>query len=261
MTKSPTHWKTLTIKFQTSEITPPPYAYFYTLVLTKSGEGLQTEFDHQYLERDELDEEAILEEGFEINSDYAWKGGLSVVWQKELEKLLAKNSYKSGSKIKETEDYIELVFPNESGEDGSYFPTNTAEFEYFLQEIMQAIYEVAGREQPFKLEYRNIDRLGETITGCLAVFAERFFAVQRNAEPPKKLPWKWTQEVMGTVFMADFLMEDASREVPKFSGKYLSTGDGLWYEFGETLVEPAPDSGVLFRIEKLLNQLAEEAAR
>lgn len=261
MTKLPADWKTLTIKFQTSEITPPPYAYFYTLALTKSSEGLQADFDHQYLDRDELDEEAILEEGFELNSNYAWKGELSAVWKKELEKVLAKNSYKSESKTKETEDYIELVFPHESGADESHFPTIIADFEYFLQEIMQAIYEVSGREQPFKLEYRNIDRLGETITGCLAVFAERFFAVQRNDEPPKNLPWKWTQEVMGTVFMADFLMEDASREVPKFSGKYLSLGDGLWFEFGETLIEPTPDSEVLPRIEKLLNQLGEEAAR
>ncbi len=261
MTKLPTDWKTLTIKFQTSEITPPPYAYFYTLALTKSGEGLQVDFDHQYLDRDELDEEAILEEGFELNSDYAWKGELSAVWKKELEKVLSKNSYKSDNNIKETEDYIELVFPNLSSEDTSYFPTKTADLEYFLQEIMQAIYEVSGKEQPFKLEYRNIDRLGETITACQAVFAELNFTVQQNDRPPKKLGWKWTQEVMGTIFMADFLMEDASREVPKFSGKYLSLGDGLWYEFGETLVEPTSDGEVLPRIEKLLKQLGEEAAR
>jgi len=261
MIKLPTNWTTLTIKFQTSEITPPPYAYLYTLALTKSGAGLQADFDHRYLDRDELDEEAIMEEGFELNSDYAWKGELSAVWEKELEKLLSKNAYQAESNTKETEDYIELVFPNESGGDGSYLPTNITDFEYFLQEIMQAIYEVSGKEEPLKLEYRNIDRLGETITGCLAVFAERFFAVQRNNGPPKKLPWKWTQEVVGTVFMADFLMEDASHEVPKFSGKYLSMGDGLWYEFGETLVEPTPDSEVLPRIEKLLKELSEEAAR
>ena len=261
MTKFPADWKTLAIKFQTSGVTPPPYAYFFTLTLAKKGEGLEVDFDQQYLDRDELEEEAILEEGFEVNSDYAWKGGLPAVWKKELEKVLAKNSYKTEQKTKEVEDYIELVFPNDSGGEESLFPTKTTDFEYFLQEIMQAIYEVAGREQPFVLEYRNIDRLGETVIGCLAVFAERSFAVQRNDEPSKKLPWKWTQEVVGTVFMADFLMEDASRQVPKFSGKYLSLGDGLWYEFGETLVEPTADSEVLVRIEKLMKQLGEEAAR
>lgn len=261
MTKLPADWKTLTIKFQTSENTPPPYAYFYTLNLTSSDKVLQADFDHQYLDRDELDEEAILEEGFELNSDYAWKGNLSAVWKKELEKVLSKNSYEAEIEVKETEDYIELVFPNGSGESTSYFPTKIADFEYFLQEIMQAIYEVSEREQPFKLEYRNIDRLSETITACQAVFAELNFTVQQNDGPPKNMGWKWTQEVMGTVFMADFLLEEASREVPKFSGKYLSLGDGLWYEFGETLVEPTPDSEVLPRIEKLLKQLGEEAAR
>ncbi len=261
MNKLPADWKTLTIKFQTSENIPPPYAYFYTLNLTKSDGGLQADFDHKYLDRDELDEEAILEEGFELNSDYAWKGSLPAIWEKELEKVLAKNSYKAESKIKESEDYIELVFPDDSQAGQGYFPTKIADFEYFLQEIMQAIYEVSGKEQPFKLEYRNIDSQGETVTACQAVFAERNFTVQQNGNPPKNMGWKWTQEVMGTVFMADFMMEDATREVPKFSGKYLSLGDGLWYEFGETLVEPTTDSEVLPRIEKLLKQLGEEAAR
>lgn len=261
MTKLPTDWKTLTIKFQTSEIVPPPYSYFYTLTLAKNDEGLVADFDHQYLDRDELDEEAILEEGFGLNSDYAWKGNLSAVWKKELEKVLSKNTYKAESTIKETEDYIELIFPNASEKETSYFPIKIADFEYFLQEIMQAIYEVSKKEQPFKLEYRNIDRLGETITACQAVFAELSFTVQQNDAPPKNMGWKWTQEVMGTIFMADFLMEDASREIPKFSGKYLSLGDGLWYELGETLVEPTPDSEVLPRIEKILKQLGEEAAR
>ncbi|WP_373513046.1 hypothetical protein [Persicitalea sp.] len=261
MTKLPADWKMLIIKFQTSEITPPPYAYFFTLTLTKADEGLLADFDHQYLDRDELEEEAILEEGFELNSDYAWKGELSAVWQKELDKLLSKTSYRPERKTNDTEDYIELVFPNKNSGDERYFPTNIADFEYFLQEIMQAIYEVSEKEQPFKLDYRNIDRLGESKINCRAAFAERIFSVQQNDEPPKILGWKWTQEVMGTVFMADFVTEEATREVPKFSGKYLSLGDGLWYEFGETLVEPAPDSEVLPRIKKLLDQLGEEAAR
>ncbi len=261
MNRLPADWQKLTIKFQTSEITPPPYAYFYTLDITKADSGLHVDFDHQYLDRDELDEEAILEEGFELNSDFAWNGELDSIWKKELDKTLSKNTFKTESSGSETENFAELVFQKESGETETYFPSNIVEFEYFLQEIMQGIYEESGKEKPFKLEYRDITRQGETIIACLAEFAKRSFTLKTNDHPPKKLPWNLTQELMGTVFMADFIPEEATREIPKFSGKYLSLGDGLWYEFGETLVEPTSESEVLSRIDKLLKQLSEEAAR
>ncbi|GHB81681.1 hypothetical protein [Persicitalea jodogahamensis] len=261
MSKVPASWHKLTIKFQTSEVTPPPYAYSYALDLIESENMLLVDFDQRYLDRDELDEEAILEEGFELNSDYAWKGELNAVWIKELEKLLSKESFNHDRLANETENSIELAFNIDSAEAIKLYPEKNEEFEYFLQEIMQGIYEVSGKEKPFQLEYRDIDRQGELVTNYSAEFANRNFSVQRRGQALKKLPWKWTQELMGTVFMADFLVDDATREVPKFSGKYLSFGDGLWYEFGETMVEPASDSIVLPRIDKLLNQLSEEAAR
>lgn len=257
MTKIPTDWTTLVVKFQTAAVMPPPYAYFYTLQIEKKPSGLAIDYILQYLERDEIDEEAILEEGFTLNDDFGWKGDLPEVWREELTQLLNQTTLAADVKIKETDNYIEFLF--DEGQSAGTFPTERKPWDYFLQELVQAIYEAAKKERAFELEYVRIDGDKKSTVQIEASFAKRLFTVQLNGLSAQKMDWKWSRQTMETIFQADFLVDDAEERHPEFSGKYLNVGDGLWYEFGETLVEPTPESKVLPKIEQLMEKVIREA--
>lgn len=247
----------LIVKFQTANVMPPPYAYFYTLKIKQQAAGLAVDYTLTYLDRDEIDEETILEEGFTLNDDFAWKGKLGKVWQDELLRLLYNTKLVAEHKIKETDNYIELNF-DEVADQGT-FPSERKHWDYLLQELVQAIYESAQKELPFELEYIDIDGNRKSSLRLEASFANRELTTRVNDSEPKTRSWKQAREVMETVFQADFLMQSAEERKPEFSGKYLSVGDGLWYEFGEALVEPTPDSKVLNKIGGLLDDLMEES--
>lgn len=254
-------WKTIRIKFQTAAGLPAPYSYFYTLDLTPEGEKLGVDLVLQYLDRNELDEEMILEEGFTLDDDYSWAGTLPSVWRAELTRVLEKLTPALSDQTGEQENYLVVEIQSGEGVIITNIPTNRPEWDYFQQELIQAIYEASGKERPFEMEYREIEAKNELRIQVGASFTHRDFSVRLNGEKPLSLDWKWTKIVMETVFKADFLPTPTPDESPRFSGKYLTVGDGVWYEFYESLVEPTPKSKILPQIVRLMDQLREEAVR
>jgi hypothetical protein len=252
-------WKSIRIKFQTAMGLPAPYSYFYTLDLTRDGTDLGVSLTLHYLDRDELDEEMILEEGFSMDDDYSWTGTLPTVWQIQLTQALEKLAAAQSDEVPQQENYLVVEIQSSDGKTTDFTPTDRTLWDYLQQELVQAIYEASGKERAFELEYLEIDPKNDLRIKIDASFAERVFSVRVNNSQPQSLDWKWTKEVMGTVFKADFLPAQTPDELPRFSGKYLTTGDGVWYEFGETLVEPSPKSKVLPQIVRLMDQLREQS--
>lgn len=252
-------WKSIRIKFQTAAGLPAPYSYFYTLDITPEDKNLGVALTLHYLDRDELDEEMILEEGFSMDDDYSWAGTLPAVWQTQLSRALETLEKAQSDEVAEQENYLVVDIQSPDGKTADFTPTDRPFWDYFQQEIIQAIYEASGKERAFALEYREIEANNELRIQINASFAERSFSLRLNGATPKLLDWKWAKDVMETVFKADFLPQKSPDEVPRFSGKYLTTGDGVWYEFNETLVEPSPKSKVLPQIVRLMDQLREEA--
>jgi hypothetical protein len=261
MNKAMKDWKTIRIKFQTATGLPAPYSYFYTLQLTPEGKNLGASLTLQYLDRDELDEEMILEEGFSLDDDYSWTGTLPAIWQDQLNVALAKLAVAQSEEVPEHENYLVVEVRATDGTGIDYMPTDLSFWDYFQQEIIQAIYEVSGKERAFTMEYLEIEATSELRIQIDASFAKRSFVVRLNEAVPQALDWKWTKEVMETVFKADFLPPSVPDELPRFSGKYLTTGDGVWYEFNETLVEPSTKSKVLPQIIRLMDKLREQTIR
>lgn len=254
-------WKSIRIKFQTAVGLPAPYSYFYTLKLTPDGANMGVGLTLHYLDRDELDEEMILEEGFSLDDDYSWTGTLPTVWQDQLTRALEKLATAQSDEVEQHENYLVVEIQSPDGETTDFIPTDRPFWDYFQQELIQAIYEASEKERAFEMEYLEIEAKNELRIKIDASFAQRDFSVRVNNSQPQALDWKWTKEVMETVFKADFVPTQAPDELPRFSGKYLTTGDGVWYEFNETLVEPSPKSKVLPQIVRLMDQLREEAIR
>lgn len=254
-------WKSIRIKFQTAAGLPAPYSYFYTLDITPEDKNLGAALTLHYLDRDELDEEMILEEGFSLDDDYSWTGTLSAVWQNQLGRALEKLAVAQSDEVAVHENYLVVEIQSADGKTTDFTPTDRPFWDYFQQELIQAIYEASGKEHAFALEYLEIEAKNELRIQIDASFAERSFSLRLNGGSPQTLDWKWAKAVMETVFKADFLPSQAPDEVPRFSGRYLTTGDGVWYEFNETLVEPSPKSKVLPQIVRLMDKLREEAIR
>jgi len=55
------------------------------------------------------------------------------------------------------------------------------------------------------------------------------------------------------VYKAEFVEDEASESKPSKAGKYITAGDGLWYQLGVAIVEPTGKSKELAKIEALFN--------
>lgn len=251
--------KEIIIKYQTAAIVPAPYAYYYTVKSIGSDTGgLIVDFVLNYLDRDSLTEEEILDEGFTMTDDLSWRGELPMVWARELKILLNNSHLVDESDESELEEFIGIEKPAEE-KDVLFFPAKKKAWSYFLQELMQAVFEAAGREKAFELDYLQIKGGKETPMKLKASFISKLFTIHSGKEM-KVLEWKFLEDCMKIIFQADFVTELASETHPKSDGLYLSPGDGFWYKSGESLQNPSPRSKVLTEIESFFANLKRTVA-
>jgi hypothetical protein len=212
---------------------PPPYLYQYVLELILKDGVYEARYELVYLEREEIEEDEIFEEGFTLNDDYSWSGKLPEVWIQEFKTLIEKT--KDGQ---ESKDNILLEVETEEGRK-SFYPLNDEAWEYFLQEMIQAIYEIDQRESPFELLYKEISPEKEwTEIKLTASFANRKVeAILKGKEGnvEKEISWQGLKSLMEIVYLPDYDYEEANAKPPHKPGKYINTGEGLWFEFGNTI--------------------------
>lgn len=222
----------LNISFLTLQI-PPPFAHGYTMTIYKNGETWEVKFQLEYLQRDSLEEEEILEEGFTGDDDFSWTGKLPEVWVQELDRLLQRTKYAS-ERLEGAPNHLFLEYVN-NGKSG--FPENFQEWEYLLEELIQAIYELAERELPFMLHLMNIKQ-GVDLK-LQAKFANRSFMLKGGKHP---FPWDQLKVVLGQIENLDI------NEVPKAK----PGTKGYWLTFdGEQYFEIKSESGASEFVEML----------
>jgi hypothetical protein len=255
----------LDIFYDAGENVPPPYHYAYHLELTLKPAGLDAVFELRYLNREELSEEEILEEGFTLQDDWSWNGSLPQLWLEALQEQIDKSIWPNKPKeVREGEPVLEIQLLSQPGE--VLFagrPADVPSWEYFLQEIMQAIYEVAKKEAPLALHYLEIgEEDDDNIEIWLnASFAERKASarqvgMQGSGLPgTKELSWAALKKLLKTVYMPDYDYENASGFPPTEPGIHISTGEGLWFTFGESLLEPGATTNSLDRLESAFKEI------
>lgn len=231
--------KHLEIKFETADILPPPFSHQILLTFDFEKDFIDTKFEIAYTYRDELTDEEILEEGFNGEEDLAWAGEISNAWQQPISKLLAFTPEKSNQKgLKEEQSFLELSI------NGKPFgnPQNQEDWEYLLQELIQAVYETYGKELPFKLIFKKLDSNNRDFTFEMMLhYTERkveAFTEINGETTARSLPWEEATDLLGQVFVGDFLTDKASKKAPQSLGKFISIGDGYWYEFTKSLRNP-----------------------
>ena len=94
-----------------------------------------------------------------------------------------------------------------------------------------------------------------------ASFAKREISAKRligeDKEENISPEWRELKQLMKLIYLPDYDYDKAKVQEPKKRGKYLATGEDLWFKFGEGLTEPDKKSNSLNRLEEKLKGLFE----
>lgn len=225
---------TLKIQYQTNELTPPPYAHAIELDLKSVKNGVKVDFELIYLEREGLDEDEILTEGFSLDDNIKWSGELPEIWINFISEYTDKLTLIDKKELNEEDAYWQIHTDQNEG-----YPKNTEASYFFIEELQQAIYEAANIEMPLAVTIKRIDKDSEQAYLFTGSFAERKFMVDHNGIKTDK-EWSKLNPFLKDIFSGEFRPDQAAVKAPKKSGVFINLGDDLWYELGKSyLIKPS----------------------
>ncbi|GAB3795391.1 hypothetical protein GCM10028819_11370 [Spirosoma humi] len=230
-------FKSLHIRYQTARSLPAPYSYFYTLSSTTvAANAVQVDLAITYPDREDIDDDELIAEGYTRDDDYAWSGRLPRAWWDSLAALVRKTRLQplNEEDLDEEDDFWAITIETDSSKKISGRPENPDDWQYLMQELIQATYEAMGRERPFELTYLNLsDPREDQELRLTASFAERtvkLTTVENQRQQAKTLAWPTLQHVMSQVYKYDYDPDDAQLKRPKRDGQWLNLGTEEWYE-------------------------------
>ena len=255
----------LEIFSQTPPEVPPPYAHAYKISLSKSHSKenknvkeniteLKINFEIEYIFREGLSNEEIIAEGFSENDDYRWEGVLPAIWLTEIEDFLAKTTYQHEIL---NDLYLKI-------NDNKNTPENLDEWLYFVQELVQAIYEKAAHSLPLLIRLRSVETDKDAdkntpkngITLALEPsFVERkvVASLKKNKEKHQIIPISWEHFglTLQKIYQLEYIQDKAREEEPQKNGFFIDNGQGFWYEEGKSF---AGDIKIINEVKNFLNR-------
>lgn len=232
---------------------PAPY-HFEALFEFKSFENdkLELSLHVQYLEREDFSSEELIAEGLSVEDKFEWSGDLPIIWKNRL--ALSFSKYKSGScDPKDAEPFIAIEAANSS----TYVPRFLDFEENLIQELMQAIYEVAGKEYPLFLgfQFKDENDTWNKYQGEMS-FANLNFTYSNSSGQVETISdWDKLQDIVNTVFIAEFITDKALEDLKKSSSFAVFPGDGFWYIAGDSLRKPSGNTNYFDILEMKLREL------
>nr|WP_293833570.1 hypothetical protein [uncultured Arsenicibacter sp.] len=227
-------FKNIQIRFQTARSLPAPYANFYTLTARPAFKDfLQVDFSISYPDREDIDEDELIAEGFSPDDDFSWSGRLPLLWQQAVTKLVDATKLEdvSEDELDEDDDFWEITIERPDGKTQKGMPENVEDWQYLAQELIQATYESAKKELPFELTFIDRRREGDTELRLTALFAERIVkaqSTQNKRSRSQTLPWTDLQKIMGEIYAVEFDPDEAVYQKPRQDGPWLNLGDEEW---------------------------------
>ncbi len=232
---------------------PAPY-HFEALFEFKSFENdkLELSLHVQYVEREDFSSEELIAEGLSVEDKFEWSGDLPIIWKNRL--ALSFSKYKSGScDPKDAEPFIAIEAANSS----TYVPRFLDFEENLIQELMQAIYEVAGKEYPLFLgfQFKDENDTWNKYQGEMS-FANLNFTYSNSSGQVETISdWDKLQDIVNIVFIAEFITDKALEDLKKSSSFAVFPGDGFWYIAGDSLRKPSGNTNYFDILEMKLREL------
>ncbi len=246
--------KKLEVRFQTL-LAPPPYSHEYLLRLDFSFAEPTVFFQVSYTGRDQLTEEEILEEGFTLQDDFEWKGTLSKTWETATLNLLMKTKTFFEHPKPSSQTVLSLVVDHQDNDSTSGIPDNMQDWEYHVQEVIQAIFEISKKELPLRITYVEQDQKSKLSISIHPRFSDRSLKVVREKDgktDEHSLPWEQLMSLLQAVYLPDYDPEKAKQKLPDNPGNYIDQGDGLWYALGKAVTNPSKKIDAIGQLEKKL---------
>lgn len=221
---------TITFEYNSGPI-PPPFCHKYKIVVSKNNQDTyQINLNLEYYDRDQITEEEVFDEGFTLDDDYKWDGELPLVWGKEIEnRFKSANWKKKPSRDKHGSDFIiRMVHDNQSE---ILQPASSRIWEIFVQEIIQAVFELSKKEAPLQINFisggskNQSQKIDFTFS-----FAKRSVLRDSPQHGKKNIDWLEGQKLLKYIFAIDYFPENSYEKIPSTESNYISPGDGLWYE-------------------------------
>ncbi len=234
-------FKNLQIRYQTARSLPAPYAYFYTLAARPTPTGaLQVDLAITYPDREDIDDDELIAEGYTRDDDVSWSGQLPKIWLQTLADLADKTRLQAldEEQLGEDDDFWDVRVETDEASPKAGRPANrgqgsTDDWQYLVQELIQATYEAAGRERPFELTFLDLGRQQMFELQLTASFVERTVTIQTLHDQQKRtktLSWATLQRVMSEVYNHDYDPDEAQQKRPRGEGQWLNLGTEEWHD-------------------------------
>lgn len=198
------------VSYQTLQL-PPPYSYAYTLDLMINRDTTNVKFEQEYLNRDTLTEDEILNESFTLDDDVKWSGELNDIWADHLLKLFEDVQLQDESD--DETHYIHMAIGNRKP--GLVLDIDF--WDYELQEIVQAVYEAADREKPLEMNFLVTDGNSRQKVDITASFKNRQCWINSD----QYIPWEACRKIMSLTFNEEY----------EADGLKKPNNDGVWVDF------------------------------
>ena len=232
---------------------PAPY-HFEAIFNFKGFENdhLSLSLHIQYIEREDFTNEELIAEGLSIEDKFEWSGNLPLIWKNRL--ALSFSKYKSGScDPKDAEPFIAIEASNSS----TYVPRFLEFEENLVQELMQAIFEEAGKEYPLFLgfQFKDINDSWNKYQGEMSFANLNFTYSDASGKVETITDWDKLQDIINMIFIAEFINEKAFEELKKTNTFSIFPGDGYWYTAGDSLRKPSGNTNYFDILEMKLRDL------
>lgn len=242
------------VQYETPPGLPPPYCYYFHLVSRVVEGAAQVTFDWVYTHREDLSEEEITAEGFTGDDDYHWQGTLHAAWLHQLEKSAANTQ--AVARPDEEGPYLHVTAEAPHRVLFRGHPRNLTEWEYFLQELVQAIYETGGKEAPLQLRFRKVVAGAPAAEARVEIrFADRTVTRTGPGKATASLPWEGMQEELQPIYALQYDAEAAQPKAPGEPGYYLDPGEDRWYELGKSATNPAARKNHVAAVTRFVDKL------
>jgi len=214
------NFKNITIEYHYLDV-PAPFCYTKTLKISATGAALHVDYALKYTDRQDFSIEELEDEGFTGDDNESWTGDLHINWLENLDSL---TNFNKGEKATSANECIVHL-------DGELFETygNESKWDYFIQEITQAIYETATWEQALTIRFCKKDTDKAPIQKLTISFASKT-AVLTTGDKNKTIEWNLIQQLLKLYYLQEFKEGEHTNKVPNQAGIYSDPSDGLWYD-------------------------------
>jgi hypothetical protein len=241
---------TITFEYNTGPI-PPPFCHKYKIVVSKNEpDKYKIDLNLNYYDREEITEDEIYDEGFTMDDDYSWKGDLPLVWGQEIEeKINSGNWKKKPSRTTNGSEFTIKIVQDKQSE--ILQPASIRVWEMFVQEIIQAVFELSKREAPLQISFISGNSTSQK-TDFIFSFANRNAVRESPQQGKNSMDWIEGQKLLKYIFAFDYLPENGFEKSPAEKSNYISPGDGLWYKLAPNA---HTNEDTIVQIERLIETL------